>query len=295
MSLQRSGVIIRALSGFYYVRCGTDEITCRAKGKFRRDGITPLVGDRVTLNVNDDGSGTLAEILPRRNCFARPSVANIDALVMIASNALPVTDPYLIDRITVRCEKNNCGVILVVNKCDIAPGDSLADIYKNTGYPVFLVSARTAQGLEELRGVLQGKICCFTGNSGVGKSSILNALDVRFSIPTGDVSTKLGRGRHTTRHVEFYALGNETYIADTPGFAAFGDETEEPILAGELQQLFPDFAKYRASCRFDDCTHRKEPGCAVREAVEAGEISQSRYASYLRLYEQAKNIKEWEL
>ena len=149
--------------------------------------------------------------------------------------------------------------------------------------------------MEELRAALTGKTCCFTGNSGVGKSSILNALNVHFSIPTGEVSTKLGRGRHTTRHVEFYALGHETYIADTPGFAAFGDETDEPIRAAELPGLFPEFAEHIGGCRFDDCTHRREPGCAVRAAVEAGLISRSRYDSYLRLHEQASLLKEWEL
>jgi ribosome biogenesis GTPase len=293
--LDREGTIIRALSGFYYVRCEGDTVTCRAKGRFRKEGLTPLVGDRVTIEDNGDGSGTVSEILPRKNAFARPSIANVDCLVMIISGAIPVTEPYLADRVTVRCEKNGCGVILVINKCDLDPGDSLADIYAATPYPVYRVSAATGEGIDALRQGLQGKICCFTGNSGVGKSSILNALDVRFSIPTAQVSQKLGRGKHTTRHVELFDLGGGTFIADTPGFASFGDETEEPIRTYELDGLFPEFEEYRGQCRFDDCTHRKEPGCAVHQAMEAGLIHPSRYGSYLRLYEEAAQIKDWEL
>ena len=293
--MNKQGTIIRALSGFYYVRCDGETIACRAKGRFRKDGVVPLVGDRVVVETSGDGTGTVAEILPRRNAFARPSVANVDCLVMILSGYIPVTDPYIADRVTVRCEKNNCGVMLVINKMDLDPGNELYEIYKTTGYPLLRVSAATGEGIEELREALKGKICGFTGNSGVGKSSILNALNVTFSIPTGEVSQKLGRGRHTTRHVELFDLGGGTYIADTPGFASFGDENETPIRAHELTELFPEFAPFRGDCRFDDCTHRKEPSCAVRRAVEDKIIHPSRYASYLRLYEEAAQIKEWEL
>lgn len=293
--MSAEGTIIRALSGFYYVRREGGEIACRAKGRFRREGVTPLVGDRVVVEENPDGTGTVAEILPRRNAFGRPAVANVDLLVMIVSEAIPVTEPYLADRVTVRCEKNGCGAALVINKCDLSPGDRLASVYAATGYPVWRVSAATGQGIDELRRGLAGKICCFTGNSGVGKSSVLNALDPTFTIPTAEVSRKLGRGRHTTRHVELFDLGNDTLIADTPGFASFGDETEEPIFPEELAALFPEFRSFRDICRFDDCTHRREPGCSVREAAEDGAIHPSRYASYLRLYEEASQLKKWEL
>lgn len=293
--MNKQGTIIRALSGFYYVRCDGETIACRAKGRFRKDGVVPLVGDRVVVEPSADGTGTVAEILPRRNAFARPSVANVDCLVMILSGCIPVTDPYIADRVTVRCEKNNCGVMLVINKTDIDPGDELYEIYKTTGYPLLRVSAATGEGIDDLRQALRGKICGFTGNSGVGKSSILNALNVTFSIPTGEVSQKLGRGRHTTRHVELFDLGDGTYIADTPGFASFGDENETPIRTHELAELFPEFEPFRGGCRFDDCTHRKEPSCAVRQAVEDKIIHPSRYASYLRLYEDAAQLKEWEL
>lgn len=293
--MNKQGTIIRALSGFYYVHCDGETIACRAKGRFRKDGVLPLVGDRVIVEPSADGTGTVAEVLPRRNAFVRPSIANVDCLVMILSGYIPVTDPYIADRVTVRCEKNNCGVMLVINKTDLDPGDVLYEIYNTTGYPLLRVSAATGEGIEALRLALRGKICGFTGNSGVGKSSILNALNVSFSIPTGEVSQKLGRGRHTTRHVELFDLGDGTYIADTPGFASFGDENEIPIRAHELADLFPEFEPFRDRCRFDDCSHRKEPSCAVRQAVEDKIIHPSRYASYLRLYEEAAQLKEWTL
>ena len=295
MSLEKDGIIIRAMSGFYYVRCGDTTVVCRARGRFRRDGETPLVGDHVTVETAADNTGTVSGILERRNAFARPSIANVDALVMILSGAIPVTDPFLVDRITVRCEKNHCGVILVINKMDLDPADELRSIYASAPYPVYPVSAATGEGIEALRNALEGKICCFTGNSGVGKSSILNALCPGLSVPTAEVSTKLGRGRHTTRHVELFPVGNGTYIADTPGFASLDDEGEEPIRAAELPGLFPEFSEPAQCCRFDDCTHRREPGCAVREASEGGAIHPSRYSSYLRLYEEAAKIKDWEL
>ena len=286
---------MRALSGFYYVRTPDALVQCRARGRFRREGLVPLVGDRVRIAENPDGTGAVDEILPRKNAFGRPAVANVDYLVMLLSAALPVTDPYLADRVTVRCEKNRCGVLLVVNKCDLDPGEKLLDIYRTTGYGVYPVSAVTGQGIEALREAIRGKICCFTGNSGVGKSSLINALAPGLSIPTGEVSEKLGRGRHTTRHVELFDIGDGTLLADTPGFASFGDETETPVLPEELAALFPEFGPFLNRCRFGDCTHRAEPGCAVRDAAERGSIAQSRYASYLRLYEEAEKLDRWML
>lgn len=286
---------MRALSGFYTVRADAGLIECRARGRFRRDGLTPLVGDRVRVAQNPDGSGAIDEILPRKNAFDRPAMANVDYLVMLLSAALPVTDPYLADRITVRCEKNRCGVLLAVNKCDLDPGDGLREIYESTGYGVFPVSAKTGEGVDALRDAIKGKICCFTGNSGVGKSSLINALAPGLAIPTGEVSRKLGRGRHTTRHVELFDIGGGTLLGDTPGFASFGDEAQPPILPEELAGLFPEFGPYLGGCRFDDCTHRAEPDCALREAAERGAIHPSRYASYLRLYEEAAKRNRWEI
>ena len=286
---------MRAMSGFYFVRSHGELIRCRARGRFRREGLTPLVGDRVTVIPEGDGTGTIDAVLPRKNVFDRPAAANLDYVVMLLSGALPVTAPILVDRITVLCEKKRCGVMLVVNKCDLDPGDRLREIYASTGYALFSVSALTGQGVDELRQALAGKVCCFTGNSGVGKSSLINALAPDLAIPTGEVSQKLGRGRHTTRHVELFDVGSGTLLGDTPGFASFGDENETPILPEELAGLFPEFAPYIGACRFDDCTHRKEPDCALRAAVESGQVHPSRYGSYLRLYDEAQKLDRWEL
>lgn len=289
------GIIVKALSGFYYVRSEGQTYRCRARGRFRLDGQSPLVGDRVVIEPAADGSGTVTELLPRQNFFTRPAVANVDRLVMIVSAAIPITDPYLIDMVTAQCEKKSCGVLLVVNKCDLDPGDKLCAIYAKTPYQTIRVSAKTGEGLDTLREAIRGRVCCFTGNSGVGKSSILNALDERFAIATGEVSQKLGRGRHTTRHVEFFDLGADTYVADTPGFAAYDDGAALGLRKEELAGLFPEFSDYTNGCRFLDCTHRAEPDCAVTRAVADGHIAESRHRSYLRLYEQAAKIPDWQI
>jgi ribosome biogenesis GTPase len=293
--LTQEGLIIKAVSGFYTVRCGAETIVCRARGRFRLDGAEPLVGDHVRIEMQADKTGLVLEVLPRRCFFGRPAVANMDSIVMVVSAAIPIADPYLADRITVRCEKSGCGVVIVINKLDLDPGDSLFAIYQTTGYPTVRTSTVTGSGIEELRQIISGKVCCFTGNSGVGKSSILNALDSSFSVQTGEVSQRLGRGRHTTRHVELFDLGKGTYIVDTPGFSAFDNETDKPILCGELAGLFPEFAPFLGHCRFDDCAHMSEPDCAVRRAVSSGAIHPSRYESYRKMYAEAELIKDWKL
>lgn len=212
------GTIMKALSGFYYVDDGASVYTCRGRGRLRHIKMTPLVGDRVRFTPSLDGSpGTLDEILPRRNEFFRPAVANIDQLVIIASEAVPVTDPFLIDRVAAIAQSRNCQCIICINKCDLADGQKLAGIYQRAGFPTLRISAETGEGLEELRSLITGKVSAFTGNSGVGKSSVLNALDSGIALSTGDVSQKLGRGRHTTRHVELYRLSCSALAADTPG------------------------------------------------------------------------------
>ena len=293
MSLE--GIIIKALSGFYYVRSEGQTYRCRARGRFRLDGQSPLVGDRVLFQPAASGDGTITALLPRRNFFERPAIANVDRLVMLVSAAIPVTDPYLIDMVTVQCEKRGCGVLLVVNKCDLDPGDALCAIYAKTLYELLRTSAATGEGVEALRSAIRGQVCCFTGNSGVGKSSLLNALDSRFALATGEISQKLGRGRHTTRHVELFDLGENTYIADTPGFATYDDGAALGLRKEELAALFPEFGAYTGDCRFLDCAHLAEPGCAVTAAVKRGEIAESRHRSYRRLYEQAARIKDWQL
>ena len=206
-----------------------------------------------------------------------------------------MTEPFLIDRVAAIAGDQEVPVILCVNKCDLDPAVDLTRIYKNAGFTVICASAETGEGVEQLRQLIQGKLTAFTGNSGVGKSSILNRLCPSLALPTGEVSEKLGRGRHTTRHVELYKLDEETLVADTPGFSSFDTDQMEVILKDNLQYAFGDFAPYIGNCQFHDCSHRKEPGCAVTKAVAAGEIEKTRYDSYLRLYEKASQIKQWEL
>ena len=288
------GVIIRSLSGFYTVSAEGRQIMCKARGRFRHDGTTPLVGDRVSLAFDEKGNARVDEILPRRNRFIRPAVANIDQLVMFASAVNPVTDPFLIDRVCAIAELSDCEPILCINKYDLDRAEELRAIYENAGFQVVCTSAETGEGVAQLRELIAGKVNAFTGNSGVGKSSILNRLCPELSLQTGAVSDKLGRGRHTTRHVELFDLGDETFVADTPGFASFEVDLIEPIRCEDLQYAFREFRPYLGGCRFQDCAHLKEPDCSILQAVQSGEIAPERHRSYARLYETAKKIPEWQ-
>lgn len=288
------GVIVKSLSGFYTVSAGGELITCKARGRFRHDGESPLVGDHVEFQPETAGKGRIERIMPRRNRFVRPAVANVDQIVMFASAVNPVSDPFLIDRVAAIAELNDCDTVICVNKTDLDPARRLCEIYQSAGFAVVRCSAETGDGIDALREVIRGKISAFTGNSGVGKSSLLNCLAPALQLPTGEVSEKLGRGRHTTRHVELFALGDETYVADTPGFASFEVDLIEPIRCEDLQYAFREFQNYIGQCRFPDCRHLKEPGCAVRSAISTGKIMPERYDSYTRLYEIAKSIPEWE-
>ena len=294
MMKTQTGRIIRSLSGFYEVQTESGCITCRGRGSLRRTGETPLTGDMVEISV-EKGKGMVEKILLRKNSFIRPAVANIDALVIFAANVNPVTEPFLIDRVAAIAGDREVPVVLCINKCDLDPAVDLSRIYQNAGFPVICASAETGEGVEELRQLIRGKLTAFTGNSGVGKSSMLNALCPELALATGEVSEKLGRGRHTTRHVELYDLGENTFVADTPGFSSFDTDQMDVMLKENLQYAFPDFGRHLGNCQFHDCTHRKEPGCAVRAAVEAGQLEPSRYDSYLKLYEKASQIKQWEL
>ena len=288
------GIIVKALSGFYYVAAEGRLIECKARGRFRLDGSSPLVGDRVLCSLDAHGKGRVDEVKERKNWFIRPAVANIDTLVFIAANTNPVTDPFLVDRFSVIAAEAGCELVVCINKTDIDPGDALFEVFTKAGFPVVRTSAETGEGTDKLRALLRGKVCAFSGNSGVGKSSLLNVLLPEAHIKTGEVSEKLGRGRHTTRHVELYALEGDTYVADTPGFASLDVTMTNVILKEQLQYDFPDFGPYLGSCRFHDCAHLKEPDCAVCDALKQGKIAPERYDSYVRLYEIAKSIPEWE-
>ena len=293
MTQKTGGRILRSLSGFYDVLTGEGIVTCRARGILRKEGNSPLTGDLVEITV-EKGKGMVEKILPRKNHFIRPAVANVDALVVFAANVNPVTEPFLIDRVAAIAGDQEVPVYLCVNKCDLDPAADLVRIYEHAGFPVICTSAETGEGIEELRSLISGKLVAFTGNSGVGKSSVLNRLCPELTLATGEVSEKLGRGRHTTRHVELYDLGDGTLVADTPGFSSFDTDQMEALLKENLQYAFPDFQPYLGKCQFHDCTHWKEPGCAVTKALAAGDIEPTRYDSYLRLYEKAEQIKDWE-
>ena len=294
MTQKNTGRIIRSISGFYDVQTPDGVVTCRGRGSLRKNQETPLTGDLVEITV-ENGKGMVEKLLPRRNRFVRPAVANVDALVVFAANVNPVTEPFLIDRVAAIAGDQEVPVYILINKCDLDPATDLEKIYRNAGFPVIVASAETGEGVEQLRALITGKLTAFTGNTGVGKSSMLNKLCPQLQLATGEVSQKLGRGRHTTRHVELYCLGEDTYVADTPGFASFDTEQMDVILTDNLQYAFGDFAPYLGKCQFHDCSHRKEPGCAVRQAVEQGSVETTRYDSYLRLYEKSSQIHPWEL
>jgi len=287
------GRIEKALSGFYYVHTGDTTLQCRARGKFRRQGVSPLVGDWAEITDVGNGEGVIEQLEPRQNEFSRPAVANVDQLVIIASGAIPVTDPYLIDRISAIAALKGCRVLVVLNKTDLDRADTLYDVYRSSAIPVIRVSAETGDGLEDLRAAISGKLNAFTGNSGVGKSSILNALCPELALPVGEVSKALGRGRHTTRHVELFSLDAGTYVIDTPGFSSFETEELNLELKEHLPETFPEFIPYLEKCRFQGCHHVKEKGCAVLDAVASGAIPRSRHESYVRLYEELKDLREW--
>ncbi len=261
----------------------------------RKEGISPLVGDRVNMEVIDQTSGYIHQILPRKNVLIRPPLANLDTFVIVASVSDPAPNPLVIDKMMAIAWHKGIRPVLVITKSDLGKPDWLEEIYGTVGLAIFVVSNQSGEGIGTVRAQLAHGVSAFSGNSGVGKSSLLNRIDGRLSIETGETSQKLGRGRHTTRHVELYAVGQDGYIADTPGFSAVDIERCEIIRKEELAGCFPEFAPFIGHCRFTGCSHTVEKGCAVLEAVNNGIIHPSRHASYCAFYEDAKKIKEWEL
>lgn len=282
-----TGRIFKGIGGFYYVKAADGAmIECKARGIFRKDNIKPVAGDEVRLGWEGE-SAYIDEILPRKNVFVRPAVANVDQLVVIASTTEPKPSFLVIDKLLAVAVDAEVQPVLVVTKTDLTPPDEIEQAYAGSGIPVIAVNAEKGTGLKELRQVLPGKLSVLCGNSGVGKSTLLNALLPGLEQETGEISQKLGRGRHTTREVEIFEVEGGL-LADTPGFASFDLQRAAPIVKENLQFAFPEIEKHITQCKFTGCAHVGETGCAVREALQNGEISPSRYESYVTLYEQAK-------
>lgn len=282
--------ITKGIGGFYYVRTEDGIVECKARGIFRKSGIKPVAGDNVVLSP--DGS-MIDEILPRKNVFIRPPVANLDVLFIVASTTQPVPSTLVLDELAAAAVYKEVQPVLVVTKADLAAADMLKQAYATSKIPLIQLHYETGEGLEEIRGYIRGHLCAFCGNSGVGKSTLLNALAPELNRETGQISQKLGRGRHTTREVEIFEICGGR-LADTPGFASLEAQKLCRIPKEDLQHTFPEFEPYFGQCRFTGCSHRSETGCAVRAAVEEGNISKTRYASYLAMYEEASVRKEWE-
>ena len=290
----KQGILMKSIGGFYYVRCGYDDYECKARGSFRKSGNSPVVGDRVKITVPDDGFAAIEEILPRKNKLKRPALANIDVLVIVCSTVDPQPNLTVIDKMTAAAVNNDMTPVVAVSKNDLKNGDEVAKIYRHAGIDVFQCSPYDRESARELREFLKGKISAFTGNSGVGKSTLLNALFPTLELATGQISEKLGRGRHTTRVVELFELDG-CYVADTPGFSTVDLQRYEMIDKTQLQYCFPEFEKYLGSCQFISCSHTCEKGCAVLEALKNGEIEPSRHKSYTAMYDEVKDIKPWQL
>lgn len=283
----KQGVIIKSLSGFYYISDGKDVIRCRARGSLRNCHQSPCVGDIVEVS-----DGAVERILERKNMLHRPPVANIDKLFIVSSSVTPYPNPFVIDKTIAMAELNGIESALIFNKSDAGDFNGLPEVYQKSGFETVVTSCETGTGFDQLKSMLVSGINAFTGNSGVGKSSILNHLCPEICVQTGETSEKLGRGRHTTRHVELFSISDGVYIVDTPGFSAI---ELDGLLKEDIAPLFKDFDDYTGQCRFNSCSHISEKGCAVIEAVNNGDICKSRYDSYKMLYDSLRNVKKWEL
>ena len=290
MNSNFSRIIIKCLGGLYTVESPDGIQECKARGVFRNRGISPCVGDSVKTE-----NGVITEIAERRNCIIRPPLANLDQLVFVVSTCEPSPNYLILDKFIAIAEYKRITPVVVITKTDLGDSSPIREIYSKTGIEVAEVSYDDESSVEAVRKLLCGKISAFTGNSGAGKSTLLNVVDPTLDIATGEISRKLGRGRHTTRHAELYKLSGGGYIADTPGFSTFDTNRYDIIRKEELAGCFREFDGLTDKCLFRDCAHICEKGCAVVEAVENGDIPQSRHESYKAMYEEAKQLKEWEI
>ncbi len=285
------GKIIKGIAGFYYVDVVESGIyECKAKGIFRKEKMKPLVGDNVEIEVLDEEekTGNLIRILPRKNQLIRPAVANVDQAMVIFAVRQPDPNYVLLDRFLITMEQQDIPVIICFNKSDLAEEKELEQmcrIYGKCGYQILVTSAFQEEGISQVRKILEGRTTVVAGPSGVGKSSLTNLLQEKINMETGEISKKLKRGKHTTRHSQLITVGEQTYLMDTPGFSSL---FVEGIEKEELRLYFPEFREYEGNCRFQGCVHVHEPGCCVKEAVEKGKISSQRYENYVSLYEELK-------
>ena len=285
------GRIVKAISSFYYVKNGDAVIECKARGHFRKEGQNLLVGDVVEYNPE---SRVVEAVLERKNSLVRPPVANIDKAFIVSSYVTPEPSPLIIDTLIAICEYKGITPVIVFNKSDLGDFEALKNCYTKAGYKTIVTSAQTGEGIDEIKQELVGQISVFTGNSGVGKSSLLNHILPQAVLKTGEVSEKLGRGRHTTRHTQLYEVGGGL-VADTPGFSSLEVTKDDYNFKEQLENCFKEFEQYLGNCKFTGCSHTGEKGCAVFEAVQNGEIEKSRFESYKNLYEQLKNLKKWQI
>ena len=289
------GIIIKGIGGFYYVEAAGEIYECKARGAFRKKRITPLAGDNVRITVREDKENTIDEIYDRKNFLVRPPVANIDTLIIISSIKDPVPSLLVIDKLTAIAVDKGIKPCVVFSKSDLADTSEYEAVYKRAGIPVCSVCNKTGDGVGKVKEMISEGITVFTGNTGVGKSSLLNAIDSRFSLAIGEISDKLGRGRHTTREATLYHVG-KGFVADTPGFSSLDiQESSEIIIKENLPFCFPEFSEYLGKCKFTSCSHTVEKGCLVLQAVNDGVIDKKRHESYVQMYNDVKDLKEWQL
>lgn len=288
------GIIQKAISGFFYVKSGDTVYECKARGSFRAKGMTPLAGDTVEFSLQGE-KGVVEEILDRKNFLVRPPVANVTRMFIVSSMQMPSPNTLLIDRQLSICEKKGILPVIVFNKTDMKTAEYYEQIYKKSGFVTVVTSCKDNVGINELKALILEGINLFTGNTGVGKSSLLNQLFPELELKTGEVSEKLGRGRHTTRTAELFEVERDVYIADTAGFSTFDIESYETVLKDELPYTFKEFCDYIGECKFTSCSHTTEKGCAVIAAVKEGKIHLERHKNYCTLYDEIKDLREWNI
>lgn len=288
------GIIIKGIGGFYYVEAADAIYECKARGVFRKDGLTPLAGDRVRISVNENAENTIDEIMPRKNFLNRPPVSNIDNLIIVVSTIEPKPSTLVIDKLIAVAEHKHIEPVIVVSKSDLSSAERLVEIYSLAGFNVIAISNKTGDGIDKIKTLLNGKISAFTGNSGVGKTSLLNNIDKSLSQKTAAISDKLGRGKHTTRQAELFKVCGG-YVVDTPGFSSFEIDKSDIIMKNELPYCFREFRDYLDSCKFSTCSHTCDKGCGVLAALNEGKIPKTRHDSYVVMYNEVKDIKEWNL